>query len=153
MHPVRPPIQQATKSLTLTVTTRGHNAAVQANGHLDRSTGSLLAAVIEHEIRRGYRQISVNLDQIGSIDEAGLLALRQAHQALRVHGGHLDVHGADPSRLAHSTATSACTPPTTAPSRSLVVPRPPVQPSKGGAARAGSGGARTAGVDEATGRS
>lgn len=108
MRPVRPPRQHPTKpheALTLTVTTRDNHVAVHANGHLDRSTGSLLAALIEHEIRGGYRHISVNLDQISSIDEAGLLALRQAHQALQARGGHLDVHGAHPSRLTNPTAT------------------------------------------------
>jgi hypothetical protein len=61
---------------------------------------------VEHEIRRGYCHISVNLDQIGSIDEAGLLALRQAHRALHAQGGRLDVHGAHTSRLANPTATA-----------------------------------------------
>jgi anti-anti-sigma factor len=90
MHPVRPTRRYPTRpheSLTVTVTIRDNHIAVYANGHLDRSTGSLLAAVVEHEIRRGYRHISVNLDQIGSIDEAGLLALRQAHRAVHACGG------------------------------------------------------------------
>ena len=109
MDPVQPPRRHPTRpheSLTLTVTTRNNHVAVHANGHLDRATGSLLAAVVEHEICRGYRHISVNLDQVGSIDEAGLAALRQAHQALRAQGGRLDVHGAHPSRLANRPATA-----------------------------------------------
>jgi anti-anti-sigma factor len=108
MHPVRPTRRYPTRpheSLTVTVTIRDNHIAVYANGHLDRSTGSLLAAVVEHEIRRGYRHISVNLDQIGSIDEAGLLALRQAHRAVHACGGRLDVHGAHPSCLANPAAT------------------------------------------------
>ena len=90
----------------MTVTTCHNHVAVHANGHLDRATGSLLAALIEHEIRRGYRHISVNLDQIGSIDHAGLAALWQAHQTLHAQGGRLDVQGAHPSRLANPTTTT-----------------------------------------------
>jgi anti-anti-sigma factor len=71
-----------------------------AVGELDAYTASLLAAFVEHEIRRGYRHISIDLDQVHSIDESSLATLRDAQDALRVLGGRLDVRGISPSRLA-----------------------------------------------------
>ncbi|HEY7047217.1 MAG TPA: STAS domain-containing protein [Jatrophihabitantaceae bacterium] len=101
MHPVRPSSDHRSgQTLTLTVTTHNHHVVAHATGHLDRSTATLLEAFVEHEIRRGYRHISVDLDQVSSVDEDGLAALRQTHESLHALGGHLDVRGIDPSRLA-----------------------------------------------------
>lgn len=103
MHRVRPPIQhpsQSDESLTLTVSAHNHHVVAYANGRLDGCTDTLLAAFIEHEIHRGYRHISIDLDQVHSIDEDGLATLREAQAKLGALGGHLDVRGIHPSRLA-----------------------------------------------------
>lgn len=101
MRPVRPPAQHPTRpSLTLTVTTHNHHVVARAVGELDAYTATMLAAFVEHEIRRGYRHISIDLNQVHSIDESSLATLRDAQDALRALGGRLDVRGINPSRLA-----------------------------------------------------
>lgn len=103
MHVVRPPIQPPTRpgrSLTLSVTTHSHHVLAHATGQLDRSTASLLVAFVEHEVHRGFRHISLDLDQVHSIDQDGVATLRQARASLQALGGRLEVRGIDPGLLA-----------------------------------------------------
>jgi anti-anti-sigma factor len=132
MHPVRPPTQHPTKSgqsLALTVTTHNRHVLAHATGQLDRYTGTLFAAFIEHEIHRGYLHISVDLDHVHSIDEDGLATLRQADESLRALGGRLDLRETHPSHPAvHEIHSSRLTAAWAKPHRRHLRLLPPIDP-------------------------
>ena len=132
MHPVQPPTRHPTKSgqsLALTVTTHNRHVLAHATGQLDRYTGTLFAAFIEHEIHRGYLHISVDLDQVYSIDDDGLATLRQADESLHALGGRLDLRGTHRSHLAgHRVQPSRLAVAGTEPRRRHLRLLPPIDP-------------------------
>ena len=73
------------------------HAKIRVAGELDCATASHLAGQLQSLTRRGYKQVDVDMRQVGFCDAAGLNALMISSTQLRSRGGHLTVLGPCPA--------------------------------------------------------
>jgi anti-anti-sigma factor len=72
-------------------------STVTARGHLDRSTVDLLWATIDVLTRAGHYEVTLDVSELLSIDEAGVRLLAALQHSVATHDGELTIINARPS--------------------------------------------------------
>lgn len=72
-------------------------STVRAGGDLGRLTVDLLWETIELLVRAGHREITLDLTELSSIDDAGVKLLIALHHSLTSHAGELAIINAGPA--------------------------------------------------------
>jgi len=73
--------------------------ALALHGELDAGAGAALTRSVRRHLVAGERHLLVDLDDVPSLDAAGLHALVVAHRLVRRHEGTLHVRCANPRLL------------------------------------------------------
>jgi anti-sigma B factor antagonist len=80
--------------LVLNTDRSGEAATVSVQGELDAYTAPSLEDHIEHLLRDGVGQLTLDLGQTGFLDSSGLRALLTVHRKLEAGGGRLELREA-----------------------------------------------------------
>jgi anti-anti-sigma factor len=66
---------------------------LRVTGEVDAATAGLLPTLVVYAVRRGARQVCLDLSELERIDRSGAEALRRCTRAARYAGGHLAMIG------------------------------------------------------------